>query len=372
MHIALDTEFVWQRSYYANLGLIQAAMSDDFDRTRLPSEPPAIFDFPVKHEQQKSTLLIDPLNCNPSMMNALISDPSVTKILHDAVQDLQHIHHWCGALPVNIFDTRLAAGFCGMPSILSLRQLLINTQGIELTKTETRTDWMRRPLSPEQLEYAADDVAYLGAVMDLLLAKARELGTYAWMTEELAKLDSPALYVEDSTRNAWKRIKVPVTAFTKPRQLIRLRELAAWREETARMKNLPRSWVVEDKLIIDASINPPPSPDKVPKQELPHAFSKGFFETLQLAEELPEDDVPELRPVASTKLRDTATTVLKALAVEAEKVHVDPALFGSRAEVTYYCQNPENPDHALNNGWRHDILGDRLRTLLPASSEPLL
>ena len=190
-YIALDTEFVWQRTYYANLGLVQAAMSADFDAARLPSAPPGALAFPAKTPEHRAVRLLDPLRCDPAAVAAVLRDAQVVKILHDAGQDLQHLGRWCGASPVNVFDTRIASGFCGMASTVSLRQLLKDVAGVELEKTETRTDWMRRPLSPEQLEYAADDVAYLGGVMDWLLAKAKEFGTCDWMLEEMRALTIP-------------------------------------------------------------------------------------------------------------------------------------------------------------------------------------
>ncbi len=362
MFIALDTEFVWQRTYYANLGLIQAGISPDFDRGLLPSSGPAVLHFTPKNDDQRAVLLLDPLKYDGKSLAAVVSDRSTTKIFHDAVQDLQHIHHWCGAEPATIFDTRIAAGFCGMPSTLSLRQLLINTVGIELPKTETRTDWMRRPLSPEQLEYAADDVAYMGDVMAILIEKAKEFGTYDWMMEALQALDDLTLYMEDVPSNAWKRMKVPVTAFKQPRQLIRLRELAAWREQTARERNLPRSWVVDDKVLVNVALNPPANAGMISAKELPRPFAPKFFEVLADVEQMPEEDIPELSPTASTKVREIADQVIKVIAAEAAKVHVDAALFGSRAEITAFCQNPDNPEHPLNTGWRHQVVGALARS----------
>lgn len=364
MFIALDTEFVWQRTYYANLGLIQAGMSTDFDRSLLPSSFPEVLPFNPKNEEQRSVLLLDPLKSDGKYLAAIVADRSIVKIFHDAVQDLQHIRHWCGADPANIFDTRIAAGFCGMPSILSLRQLLINTQGIELPKTETRTDWVRRPLSLEQLEYAADDVAYMGRVMEILIAKAKELGTYDWMMEEMLSLDDLSKYTEEDSLHAWKRMKVPVTAFKQPRQLIRLRELAAWREQTARERNLPRSWVVDDKVLVNVALNPPAHASQIPANELPRPFAAAFFEMLAVAEQMPEENIPELTPTASIQMREIADQVIKAIAAEATKVQVDPALFGSRADITSFCQNPDNPDHPLNRGWRHQVVGSLARNVV--------
>lgn len=365
MYIVLDTEFVWQRTYYANLGLIQAAPSSDFPAGRLPSSTPHILPYSTDDTKRSAAVLIDPLHCPPDIMADIVADSSVVKILHDAVQDLQHICRWCEALPVNVFDTRVAAGFAGLSSTISLRLLLSELLGVDLPKTETRTDWMKRPLSPEQLEYAADDVVYLGGVAEKLVERAKELGTYAWMMEEMRALDDPSKYQEDDIADSWKHVKIPVRAFSAPRQLIRLRELAAWRDGTARSKNLPRSWVVDDKVLVAAALNPPANSKDIPKKDLPRTYEAAFFEVLRNAEILPEENVPRLRDTATSNNRELATRMMEVAGEAAKKAHVDAALIGSRSDFTLYCQNPEDPKIRLNKGWRREVLGDSLLKLLP-------
>lgn len=359
-HIALDTEFVWQRTYYANLGLIQAAPSAGLDRARLPRTAPHAMPFETDVETRRNAVLIDPLRCPPRMLADVVADSSVVKILHDAVQDLQHIARWCGASPVNVFDTRIAAGFCGMPSTCSLRWLLAETQGIDLPKTETRTNWLQRPLSQEQLEYAADDVVHLGVTAEMLVEKARRLGTFDWMMEEMRLLDDPALYAEDPVEDAWRRVKVPVREFTEPEKLLRLRELARWREEVARGRNLPRSWVVEDKVLVGAALRPPAKEADIPKKDLPRPFAAGFFRTLSAAAAMPHENLPELNSTATVEERETATRMMAAVAEVAKKLNVDAALFGSRADYVAYSRSPGDPAHKLSSGWRRAALGNLL------------
>ena len=365
MHIVLDTEFVWQRTYYANLGLIQAAPSADFPAVRLPSRAPHILPLKTDDAKRATAVLIDPLHCPPDVLAGIVADSSVVKIFHDAVQDLQHICRWCGALPVNVFDTRVAAGFAGLSSTISLRLLLSELLGIDLPKTETRTDWMKRPLSPEQLEYAADDVVYLGTAAEKLVERAKDLGTCEWMMEEMKALDDPSKYQEDDIADAWKHVKIPVRAFSSPRQLIRLRELASWRDGTARRRNLPRSWVVDDKVLVSVALNPPASPKEISGKELPRPFAAEFFEVLRIAGEMPEENVPELRDTATSNNRELATKMMAAAAEAAGKARVDAALLGSRSDFTAYCQNPDGPACRLNKGWRREVLGDALVKLLP-------
>ena len=144
--VALDTEFVWERTYYPRLGLIQLALS------------------------REECFLIDPCALEDlSPLGELLADPTVVKIFHDASQDLAILRSATGAEPKSIFDTRLAAGFGGLSSTLSLAALVEILLDVKLKKTETRTNWLKRPLHPQQKDYALDDVRYLRKVRVLLL-----------------------------------------------------------------------------------------------------------------------------------------------------------------------------------------------------------
>jgi len=131
--VALDTEFVWERTYYPRLGLIQLALSDE------------------------DCFLIDPLAIKDlTPLGKLLNDAKVVKILHDAPQDLTILSRVTGAVPQNIFDTRISAGFSGLSSTISLADLISVLLDINLAKTETRTNWLKRPLDPSQIDYALE------------------------------------------------------------------------------------------------------------------------------------------------------------------------------------------------------------------------
>ena len=165
--VALDTEFVWTRTYRPRLGLVQIGT---------PSECWG-------------------LDClqglNPSALGELIADGSVVKILHDAHQDLEILWHYTGAKPQNVFDTRCAAGFAGFASTIGLQKLLQDAVGVGLAKTETCTDWTQRPLTDAQVRYALDDVRYLAELRKELVSRAEGLGTREWQAEEQGKYDNP-------------------------------------------------------------------------------------------------------------------------------------------------------------------------------------
>ncbi|MDA0712136.1 MAG: ribonuclease D, partial [bacterium] len=156
--VALDTEFVWEDTYYPRLGIIQIGWSET------------------------NCFLIDAVAISDlSALGDLLTDAQTVKILHDAQQDLWILRHATGVTPCRIFDTRSAAGFSGMSSTLSLSNLLRACLNVQLAKTETRTDWLQRPLSDDQLDYALDDIRYLPALYHHLEALALELGRGEWL-----------------------------------------------------------------------------------------------------------------------------------------------------------------------------------------------
>jgi ribonuclease D len=160
--VALDTEFVWERTYFPRLGIVQAGLCDG------------------------ECALIDACAGFPLIaLGPVLADTSIQKVLHDAQQDLTILRRASGESPRNIFDTRTAAGFAGFAATVSLQDLMASLLGIELPKTETRTDWLRRPLTEKQVEYALDDVRYLFRARDALLQRARDMGNEAWLLEEM-------------------------------------------------------------------------------------------------------------------------------------------------------------------------------------------
>lgn len=217
--IALDTEFLRERTYYAELALIQLA---DTERVAL----------------------LDPLaDLDRAQIAAVLNRPGQCKVLHAARQDVEVLLPWTGTPLTPILDTQIAAGLCGYGAQVGYGELVAKELGVVLDKGQTRTDWTRRPLSAAQLAYAADDVRYLLPLAAQLEQKLAQLGRTDWLAEELAGLTDPALYRVDPAA-AWQRFK-GIEALPPPEQL-RLRALAAWREERAVLRNLPRGWVLTD------------------------------------------------------------------------------------------------------------------------------
>ena len=158
-----------------------------------------------------------------SPLGALLEHPEVELILHDAQQDLAILRRATGAFPRNVFDTRCAAGLANMSSTTSLAELLEQTLGVVLDKTETLTNWVRRPLSEDQLAYAIEDVRYLHEASDVLRARVAEIGRGTWLAEEMAAYDDSSLYEERDPREQFSRLKG--TGRAAPRELAILREL---------------------------------------------------------------------------------------------------------------------------------------------------
>jgi len=219
--IALDTEFMRERTYYAELALIQLADAD-------------------------GVALLDPLgDLDTASITAVLNRPGQCKVLHAARQDVEVLLPWTG-LPIGpILDTQIAAALCGYGPQVGYGELVAKELNVVLEKGQARTDWKRRPLSDAQLSYAADDVRYLLPLAAQLEEKLAELGRSAWLADDLAELANPALYRVDPA-DAWQRFKgietLPV------REQLRLRSLAAWREERAVQRNLPRGWVLPDDI----------------------------------------------------------------------------------------------------------------------------
>lgn len=336
---AVDTEFVWTRTYFPQLGVVQLG-ADDGD-----------------------SWVVDATSAGPSLAS-LLADPATVKILHDARQDLSLLAGVTGAQPVNIFDTRHAAGFAGFSTTISLKLLLAEVLGVDLPKTETRTDWTRRPLSPAQVEYALNDVRHLGKLRRLLLARAAELGTADWLEDDMRQLDDPALYAPADPANVWRRIKgAGRLALREQRRLCRL---ATRREQYAMEWNMPRNWVVEDGSLIDIARQPPddtghaPLRHRLSRQRL-ESFKRDIADTLRAeAQEPPPDPARGLSQRNGNAARELVESALDYLRRRAGELRLAPELYGSRGEVAAFVESPGAPHSPLATGWRHDTAGREL------------
>ena len=340
----MDTEFFWERTFYPVLGLVQLATRDAcwlIDAVRLP---------------------------DLRALGPVLSAASVTKVLHDAQQDLGILARATGALPCSVFDTRLAAGFAGLASTTSLQALLRDVLGVELPKTETRSNWLRRPLRPEQLAYAADDVTHLLPLRDALLARCSSETVRGWLKEECARLDDPAGYRDRDPRLMYLRVKGG--SRLEPRALAVLREVAAWREEEARRRDWPRAHVLPDDLLAALAQLAPADAQALGAidgwpRNMPEAVVAAVLAAVARGRDLPDGERPrppaEVSLAARRALKQQGDRLLAHLAAACAPHGIDPALAASRSEAEAYLQQlaqKEVADLPLTRGWRKTLIAD--------------
>ncbi len=336
--VALDTEFVWERTYYPRLGLIQLALSNE------------------------ECFLIDPCALDDlSPLGELLADSEVVKIFHDAPQDLSILRSATGYDPKNIFDTRLAAGFSGLTATLSLGALVELLLDIKLQKTETRTNWLKRPLDPKQTDYALDDVRYLRAIRVLLLARVMP-DANPWLAEELQRLDDPESYGGITDRERYSKIKGAGSLDS--RSLVILQELADWREEEARKRNRPRGHVIKDTVLL--SIAREQLGDHAAIQSCGEisaktvkAYGDKLIQLVAKGQKVLETDRPPL--LRTSKLNKSEKTALVRLhdyiILKSDVNGIDPALIGNKRELTKRIRHSSSPSRQTR-GWRKEFLAE--------------
>ena len=343
--IGLDTEFIRERTYWPQLALVQIALGD-------PDDPTASGDI----------LLVDPVV--PGMAEALVpllTDTSVLKLMHGPSEDLVAFRHACGVLPAPLFDTQAAAALCGIGGGMGYQKLVQEVSGIALEKGETRSDWLRRPLSASQLEYAADDVRHLHALHQVLQAKLAALGRSGWLAEDSARQLANAA---DDGGDRWPHLSMRSSQFLDAPAQRRLLRLLRWRDDQARRSDRPRSWILDNELATTLARSNPKDPgalqahlDATPKS--PRSLRDALWNALStpLADEA---DAPLARGEDrdKTQLRAMQDAVL----ATAAELGVPEGLLASR-KLLEALQDGGGWTGALA-GWRRRVLEDRLAPLL--------
>jgi len=346
--VGIDTEFVWTKTYYPQLGLLQMA----YDR--------------------EHCILVDNLAVTDTTPLAeLLASPNVVKVFHEAGSDLPILHRWCGAVPCNVADTRIAAGFCGLGAALSLRKLLISQLGVVLKKTETRTDWLRRPLSDAQIEYAGDDVIYLPELYLKLKNMMMAMENFGFFQEEMKKYESGDNYAEFPVEDSWKHVSRPgYLKFTMQDYAV-LQRLAAWREALAREKDITRNRIMRDASLALAAVKHPYSYKDVSHLEgmsnsPAMKYANDVAEIVTAAMKLSKDEWPIMDiPIVEQRLhRQTAERIMSLARKRAEARRIDLPILASRREVdslaTAILARGDVASSSLMRGWKHEVLGQSL------------
>jgi ribonuclease D len=339
--LALDTEFVREQTYYPQLGLLQIASAD-------------------------RVACIDPLAL-PTLEPLLerIYDPAVTKVLHAAHQDLEIFFHWRGAVPEPVFDTQLAALVLGDGHQVGYAALVRQQLGVDLDKTHTRVDWRCRPLVPEWLTYAADDVRYLPELYRRQHAALVERGWLAALTEDFQALTAPERYRQDP-EEAWRRVREHQRLGGAQRAV--LRALAAWRERQASSHDRPRRWILADAPLIELARRMPATLAELSGiPGLPATTRQRHGETLLdlivAARAVPPEQWPALphRPRLAPA-RIARVDELLALIEERATAHgIAPLAVAGRREVENLLAGQDSP---LCHGWRAALVGHELQARL--------
>lgn len=338
--IGLDTEFIRERTYWPQLALVQIALGEADD----------------------DILLVDPqVPGICAVLVAMLENPEVLKLMHSPSEDLVAFQHSCGALPAPLFDTQAAAALCGMGAGLSYQKLVHAITGVELAKGETRSDWLRRPLSPAQLDYAADDVRHLHA-MHRQLQTALTINSRAnWLAEDSRRQLANAAQ-DDGER--WPHLALRSAQFLDPAGQRRLLRLLRWRDAQARSSDRPRSWILDNELAVTLARQNPPDKrscdgllDTSPKSP------RSLREALWLALSTPLTDENEAPPMRGD---DRNKAQLRAMQAAVAKLAADLGLpegvLASR-RLLEGLQDGSGWTGALA-GWRRQLLEPNLAPLL--------
>jgi ribonuclease D len=341
--ITVDTEFLRESTFWAQLCLVQIAGRDE-------------------------AAIIDPLvrGLDLAPFYALMANDRVLKVFHAARQDIEIFVKQAGAVPHPIFDTQVAAMVCGYGDQVSYDQLVYRITGKHIDKTSRFTDWSRRPLSPKQIAYAVSDVTFLRNVYLSLSAQLAEQGRAEWVAEEMAVLTDVETY-RTHPEDAWQRLKIRVR---KPRQLAVLKSLAAWREREAQERDVPRGRVLKDEAIGEIALQQPRDAEALARlRTIPRGYerssaARGILAAVDQAMRLPEESLPRIpRSRPAPEYASAAAELLKVLLKMVSEEHgVAGRIIASGDDLERIAADDDADVPALR-GWRRQLFGEQALAL---------
>lgn len=340
--LALDTEFLRETTYYSKLALIQIG-------------------------NESTTYIIDPLALNDlTPFFKLVNNPDVVKVLHSARQDYEIFYNLQGDLPKPIFDTQVAASLLGYGEQIGYANLVKNLLDVDVDKSQTRTDWTKRPLNQKQLEYAASDVIYLAKIYPIMQQKLTDLNRTDWLADDFEQLTSIACYQVDQ-RSMWKKIKSANRLSGKRLSIVQ--ELVDWRETQAIKKNIPRKRAMSDDVIVDIANQHPTNISELRairqiSPRLQEHELKQLLSCIEAGENKPESEWPHFSRAKKPSTQQSAIVdILSAIVqLKASENNISPAFICSKKDlIKLVCGDTDN---ALYKGWRKLLVGDDIKRFL--------
>jgi len=336
---ALDTEFHRERTYYAQLALLQIAAGGQIT-------------------------LIDPLAVDISPLREVLVRP-VPCLMHAAAQDLAILERACGVLPAQLVDTQVAAGFVGLGSP-GLGTLLQRRLGVHLPKADRLTDWLRRPLEPDAASYAAADVAHLHALWESLATELEARGRRGWALDECETLRQRYSEIADLDQ-AWWRIKDARRLRGRSRCVAQ--EVAAWRERRAQQSDKPVRHVLPDLALVAMAERPPRTRTDLQRvrgldgRHLRGGAASELLDAIVAGLDLDERalQIPD-RDGVDPMLRPAVTLASAWVSQIARDLDLDPSLLATRADIESLVRG--DGDSRLLSGWRGEVAGEPVRLLL--------
>ncbi|NOS89016.1 MAG: ribonuclease D [Methylococcaceae bacterium] len=341
--LALDTEFLREKTYYPKFCLLQIATPE-------------------------WVACVDPIAL-PQLdeLFAAIANPDIVKVFHSCRQDLEIFYQCTGSIPGPVFDTQVAAPLLGFQDNPGYAMLVSSLLNINLNKAHTRADWSKRPLSKDQIEYAADDVIYLCQVYQIMVQKLSDLGRLDWLAHDFAELSNPALYAVAPDK-AWHKIKGKNKLTG--RQLSIIQTLAQWREQTAQAEDRPKSWLLRDELLFDLAKLQPDTVEDLANvrginERAVHRYGKELCQLIAAAKNRPPLPLYEKdRPLKKSQQQEAILDILTALVrIRAEENALNPTILATRKDLEELMFN-DDEDCPLLHGWRYTMAGKELVGLL--------
>jgi len=346
--IAIDTEFVREKTYFHRLGLIQIASNG-------------------------ICAAIDPIavpNLDPLL--ELFKRRDIVKIFHAGKQDLEIIYRLCNEVIEPVFDTQVAAAMVGWGAQISFAKMVKKVSGKKITKTETYSDWCRRPLSNSQIEYAINDVRYLMPAYDKLISHLKKMNRLEWVQDELKSLMDARNFELPDPRNLYLRVKNVRTL--RPKGLSVMREIAAWRETEARRRDCLAKFIIRDETLLQIARQMPQTVQElhgvrgINGKEI-NNNGKELLELVKAGMELPENEYPTLPESDSYATNRGVEELLAAyVQIRSEELKIEPHMLADRKQIHSFVrvheQSDNLDDHPLYQGWRKGLIGNDLHQIL--------